>query len=526
MNEYEYEIIIPGSGTFVVESDKELTDQEAYRYAKQQADQMTAGEKLSRGAAIATRAAAPTLAGAYAGGALAGAPGALAGSMAIPAGDLLNTALNLGLKQLGVDYQLPMASQSIQNLMTMAGMPGAPETQTPSERVGGAAIEALASTGRSLPALQALQTGAQTVAGRELAKTMAAEPITQITAAPLATGVGQAVTEKTDNPLLGMLAAITTGGVAGLKTPKKEAAPTSEMLKEYAAGGYKTAYDQGVLISQKALKKAGQDIVNKISNQIVIDPQVDTEAVAVINRLQKSFNRPQTLEELDLTRQFIQSSAKGDNRSATFAKKALKEFDDYIDTLGAKDIVSGDPQKAVGSLKAARDAWKRKSKTEVIEDLMSDAELRSNNYSQSGLENAIRRKLVNLATSDEMRFFSKSEQAAIKAAAKGGPVQNVMRWLGKFSPSAVVSMGLGSYWGAQTLGPQGALIAPAVGLVSKKGAEVLSMRQIKELRDMMALGRRPQAIGGVTRAVPATAIRGLLGIPDSEEQQYQWRVAN
>lgn len=518
----EYEVTIPGSGTYSVQSDRELSDVEAYNAAVQQAGQMTTGERIQRGIGIGTRAIAPTMIGAEVGGSLAGVPGAIAGSMAVPIGDLLNAAVNTGLGAMDVDYRLQPVSKSIQDLMTSLGVPGAPETQTQSERLASTALETLASTGRSIPAFQALAEVPTRTAGREVSRVMAEAPITQMTVAPVSATSGQFVGEETKSPTLAMLTSLATGAAGGVKTPKRESAPTTERLKEASRAGYETASEMGLLVDQNVLQKAGKKIVDKVSSQIVIDPQVDTEAVAVINRLQKTFDKPQTIDELDLTRQFIRQSSKGDNRSAAFAKAALKEFDDYIDKLKPENVIAGDPKKANEALKVARDAWKRKNKTEVIDDLMLSAELRAGNFSQSGLENAIRRKLISLADSDEMRFFTKSEQDAIIAAAKGGPVQNVLRWMGKLSPKGVVSMGAGSIVGAQLFGPYGAAIGPALGFAAGKGAEALSLKQINELRDIMALGRKPEVVGTATRAMPATTIRGLLNAPQDEQQ---WRLA-
>ena len=41
MAKFTYEIAIPNSGTYEVESDRELTDAQAYKYALQQAGQTT-----------------------------------------------------------------------------------------------------------------------------------------------------------------------------------------------------------------------------------------------------------------------------------------------------------------------------------------------------------------------------------------------------------------------------------------------------------------------------------------------------
>lgn len=82
-----YEITIPGSGTYQVESDRPLSDAEAYQAALGSAQPRSATEQLVRGAGIAARGAAPVALGAAIGAPL-GPPGMLAGSLALPAAEL------------------------------------------------------------------------------------------------------------------------------------------------------------------------------------------------------------------------------------------------------------------------------------------------------------------------------------------------------------------------------------------------------------------------------------------------------
>ena len=101
----------------------------------------TLKESFERGAGLAYRAVAPTLAGAQI-GSYGGPLGAIVGSMAVPAADAVNALVNL-IASPFTDKRLIPASQAIQNLMTQAGVPAAPETQTPTERVVGGGLEAM-----------------------------------------------------------------------------------------------------------------------------------------------------------------------------------------------------------------------------------------------------------------------------------------------------------------------------------------------------------------------------------------------
>ena len=101
----------------------------------------TLRESFERGAGLTYRAVAPTLAGAQI-GSYGGPLGALVGSMAVPAADAVNALLNV-IASPFTDKRLMPASQAIQNLMTRSGVPAAPETQTPTERVVGGGLEAM-----------------------------------------------------------------------------------------------------------------------------------------------------------------------------------------------------------------------------------------------------------------------------------------------------------------------------------------------------------------------------------------------
>jgi len=503
-----------------VEFPDSMSEKEINAAAKKLYDQANVPEKpqINRLAEIATRGAAPSVIGGLAGGAVAGAPGALLGSMALPVGDALNSFINMitgGVnKAVGTDIgQLQMPSQVVSNYMTQAGL-AQPESR--GERMVEAGAGGIGSTLAQLPALAKIGTQAISPLAKEVATRLAEAPARQAAISAPAAATGQYVAEATGSPLAGMVAGGMVGAAGGVKGRKAESAPTAAQLKEQAAAAYQRSADAGAVIKPESLENAGQKIVDKVSNKIVIDPEVDTGAVAINRRLTKVFSQPQTLEQLDLTRQFIRDEQAGGGRNAKYAREALKEFDNYINSIGKNDIVAGDSAKAINSLKDARDLWKRSNKTQIVEDVLQSAELRAGNYSQSGIENAVRQRLIKLADSEDMKFFSLGEQEAIRAAAKGGKVQNVLRWMGKLSPSSVVAAGAGSYIGASMLGPAGAVIAPAVGYGAKLGATKMRMDQLQNLQDLIALGRAP-TVDTRTKFIPVTGLRGLLSTTNLAE---------
>lgn len=490
----------------------------------------------ARAAELVTRGAAPAVTGAMAGGAVAGAPGALIGSMALPIGDVINQLVNLaasGVERVtGAELgRLGMPSQIVSQAMGRANFA---EPTSTTERVVEAVGGGLGATGTQLPALARLVTEGEKAVTRNIARQAGQAPIAQTAATAPASAAGQYVTEATGSPLAGMIASMGVAAPFGIRTRQGEVAPTAQQLKVDATNAYARSAAAGAVVKPESLANAGQSIVQKVSNKIVIDPEVDTEAVAVQRRLTQAFTEPQTLEQLDLTRQFIRDAQAAGGRSGKYAKESLKEFDAYINRIGKNDIVAGDSKTAINELKNARDLWTRSNKTQILEDILQSAEIRATaNYSQSGMENALRRKLVNLADSEDLKFFTKSEQDAIKAAAKGGKVQNFLRWAGKYAATSSiqtgVGAGLGGGIGAILGGPVGAAVGaatvPAIGSAARAGATQLGMQQIKQLQEMMALGRMPQTIRETFSAVPATTTRGLLSdqvpVPQEEVNPFQ-----
>lgn len=138
--------------------------------------------------------------------------------------------------------------------------------------------------------------------------------------------------------------------------------------------------------------------------------------------------------------------------------------------------------------------------------------------SVNGEENSLAKQLRQLAKNDKkMRLFTKDEQAAIEQAAKGGSVQNMLKFFGRFAPTGPVS---GLFTGGATV------MAPAVGIPmalgaagSRVGATNMRRGSVEDLANMMRYGGVPQITGGALRAVTPVTARGLLSIEDLDREQ-------
>jgi len=510
-----YDVVIPGKGSYEVESDKDLTDQEAYKYALSQANQEGSQEALKRGLGLATRAIAPTMAGAQI-GSLGGPMGAVVGSMALPAADALNSLINM-IASPFTDKRLMPASQAVQNLMTKAGVPAAPETQTPTEKVVSSGLESLTSVARTIP--EFIRRGTEltpTVAGA-VSRQMAVAPGTQAVVSPTATMAGQTVTEATGNPLAGAATTLATGAAGSIKRPQKEQALTTQALDRIASDRYAMLEQSGIELKNDEFANSMTNIAKGLRKE-GYTPTGYPKITGAIEEL-TSTAQPKDWTELQALRKMIKAGQKSvDPEERRLASILLDDYDNYLLNVPKSDIAAGDVKAAGKTWEEARDAYSRMKKAEVFEDMLEEAKLDRSKFTQSGEENSLAKQLRQLAKNDKkMRLFTKEEQAAITKAAEGGTLQNLLKFFGRFAPTGPVS---GLFTGGATV------MAPAVGIPLAAGAAgsrvaATNMRRntVEDLANIMRMGQTPEITGGVMRAVPATSIRGLLSLEDLDQQQ-------
>lgn len=480
-----------------------------------QPQQRTAGEEFVRGAGLATRGAAPFAAGAGLGFMVGGPPGALAGSLALPLAEMGTQAANVILPQ---NYQIPSPYSAVEGLLTQLGLP-VPETTR--ERMVQAAGGALGGASTQLAALPSISRTATTELGRGLAGQMAVQPGRQLAAAAPSAMVGQKVGEDY-GPVAGMLAGTATSlpFSMGLKPREVDVIPTTEELKATAGKLYKFADDSGVSFKKNAFQSFATKTAAELRKEGV-DPTLSPKANAALQRLEDAATQPITLSELDrLRRVALISAMSSDAADRNFGGQLIQRIDDFIENASPNQFRVQDP-KAIEALKEARQLWKQGKKSQILENIFNVAELRAEtNFTQSGMEQALRSRLTNLAVNEKlMRSFSKTEQQAIRDAAKGGSMQNFFRYVGKLAPTSVIPLVGGAYLGNQAFGEIGALGAAAptiIGAGSRNIATSQGLQRYSELEKMLRLGRQPRtAISGKAPVVT----RGLISSQEPVSQE-------
>lgn len=463
-------------------------------------------ERAARAPGLIARGALPVAAGAAL-GAPFGPPGMAAGALAVPLAELATQGYNIVAPE---SMQIPTPMQAIGQVATRMGLPQ-PET-VPEQMltaVGGGTAGAIG----TIPGMARMAQTAVTPTGRALAGQMASRPGQQIVAGAVGPATGEFVADVSDSDVAGQIASIVASGAVGAGRGQREIVPTPEAMRDAARTAYQRSEQAGVIISPQSLQNAAQDVFKTVDNLGYL-PRLHPRVSAFLDEFNTQSQQPLTLERLErLRRVASNAAASGEKDERKIGMAIINKLDNYVDNLKDADLVAGagaSRQTAVEALGEARNLYGRQAKAQEIETLLDRATTGASQYSQSGLENAIRVEFRALAKNQtKLRRFSKQEQDLIKDVARGGPVDNVLRYFGKLAPTGVVSGGVSSGAGYAVGGPIGAAAVPAVGLASRELAGARMQSKVDELIAQILMGRPVQREPATLFNAPA-AMRGLL----------------
>ena len=398
-------------------------------------------------------------------------------------------------------------SEALQRTLTQAGFP---EPQSTLERYVQAGTEALTGAGGQISLARRAAEGLASPVSRAVSGQLAQAPATQLAAAPVATSAAMKTFEETGSPVAATAAGVVAGGATGLRPRRVEPIPTTEELGEQATRAYQRASDAGVIVKPEAVQEFSKRITKKIAQE-GYRPRMQPKIAIALDEIDMEGATPSTLDQLDSLRQVVKDPA-GDfsnKKQQRLANMIIRDLDNFIENLQGKDLLAGDADRAVSALKEARQVYARNRKADFLEDIVNKADLSSTQYSQSGMENALRVQFRALAKNKtKMAQFSKEEQDQIRKIVKGDTLQNTLRFIGKFAPTGVVSSLPTA--GAAFASPYLAAAVPAITYPARQAAERMGMANIDSLMNMVRMGRAPEVTQSRTGLVPTTAMRGLL----------------
>lgn len=332
----------------------------------------------------------------------------------------------------------------------------------------------------------------------------------RLTSAATGAGVGAAI---------GGISGGVLGGLAG--RAQTAAIPTVKELEDQAGAIYDAARASGVTASPQMSQGIANTIEGIAKSENIILPKsgkVDAsypKIAGILDVFKEYSGEPLDVGRLQAIRRRIQDAAKsadpGERRIATIM---LGEFDDFATNVS--------PELA----EASNIYWKAKT-GEMIDQAIELADNRSGQYSQSGMENALRtqfRQLNAQIIKGRVKGITPELADQISLVADGAPIQNFARWAGKFAtrgPVSALPTILAGGSGFALGGPVGAALATgAVALPAELGKFVAEKTAIRNADIASALARSGGALpswnfspasGGIVQGAASSVARALSG---------------
>lgn len=281
------------------------------------------------------------------------------------------------------------------------------------------------------------------------------------------------------------------------EVPAPKGIPSTQSLLSEGSRLFDDARRFGSELSQESVTKFRNSITSlkeKNGLPININKKLHPESHAVLKEINRVTEQGASFDDMLQLRQIAGDAAGSVNpKDARIAAKIRDSIDDYFDGLKSSDMVGGNPERAVTAFKEANATWRRAKEAEFFERLIEKANNDvASNYSQAGLETAIKRRVKNELNSDtRSRRFSPEAKAAMQKLVDGDNVGNFMRFVGRAAPRGIISGILAPAAATSMFGPAGIAIA-GVGEIAKR---LSASRTINQADDLVNIAKSGGLLG-------------------------------
>jgi hypothetical protein len=297
------------------------------------------------------------------------------------------------------------------------------------------------------------------------------------------------------NPVTGprtMARGATKGTPQRVVKPALEERPSSAIRQE-ADTLFKSPEIKGLQFKPEA----GDTLIDNVTSVIESDPKFSpvthTEVIRQMRDVEDVISKPLTYERLQglssrLGDAVEKAAANKDGTEATILRNMKKRVDGFMGDAPDALLQSGNLPAAKEALAKAKDTWRRKLKSEVIEPILNDIRLESVDKDISSVAKAKFKALAK--DTEELKRFSPEERALIEDIAAGGPMsQKLFQGAGKLSPSTNRGLLLGLY--GILAGSGFSVPVAAVGgaaMAGRKLANKMATAQVNRLYDSVLRG--------------------------------------
>lgn len=300
-------------------------------------------------------------------------------------------------------------------------------------------------------------------------------------------------------------------------------APTTDQLRSAGQAAYQSIDDAGVQVKPQAFEGARQKIVDALRQNTGFDelpgPGSLTPNTARVSQIMDDASKRMAAEptaalpfkSLDqMRRQAGAAAGNVTNRTDQQAGMTVIEgLDDFVRGLGADDVVAGDVKALQTALPKARELWTRMSKSQLIDDAMSQ----EGNY-LSGGASAVRNQFARILRNPKTaRSFSEAERKMMQKVVSGSIPQQIVNYLG--SGLGMTAQILGGGAAGLAGGPAGGILGTIAGTAtaagSRKLSEAMTRNGAETVRKLVASGgmeKLPVASDASRKFIEALLRRG------------------
>lgn len=347
-------------------------------------------------------------------------------------------------------------------------------------------------------------------------------------------GSGEGAAQRMRGAATGATTGALLGGAGGGLQSAARSIPLSKTIADQGRrllsrgrAAYRMADRAGVVLKSSAFNRMLKTTEGALAEK-GFRPRAHPGAFALYKDLRDQLHRKHTLKGIEGMRSDIVAKIRStaDDRDRDMLGTLLDSYDDWMDTLAAHtDLEMGNLTQGMGALREARKLWKTGKKTFAIEEAISRAERGANKYSQSGLENSLRKEFRQLSKNrKKMRGYTAKEKALIEGIADGSLLTNIFQRGGKFAVRGPISGAVTGGAGLYAAGPMGALGVAAAAEASRAGATAGTVRAverlIKEIQKGMVPKRGPRGIPLKDKQVLGGAL-GATGSTTPEQEELR-----
>jgi hypothetical protein len=277
-------------------------------------------------------------------------------------------------------------------------------------------------------------------------------------------------------------------------------APSAEELKAAGSGGYNQARQMGVDYSSDAVRGMADALRARLEGDGIL-AELAPKSFRILERLANPPNGSVApLVGLEAARRAFRNARKdfSNPTEKLAAERIIRGLDQFMEGANPASVVAGPAAAAGRTLADARGNYAAAKRSETLTNLGERAENRAvATNSGQNIDNAIRQRAVDIldpAYPHRRAGFSKEEVRAIERVANGNTGRNLLRYVGNLLGgggglgAAVIGGGAGGLAGGWVGGATGAAAgigAAATGLVSKKGANALAKRHLRQADELV-----------------------------------------